>query len=361
MIADGTVEAFRLQAHFCHELDSPLYGEFLSRAADDIEAGGPCATLLDGWQGLPMPDALPLRLLGAAHRLVLDGGAPELARFYPSAGGAPRWPDAWNALRDLIAERGAELRPALDRQVQTNEIRRSAALLGGFLTVAGRAGLPLRLLEIGSSGGLNLCWDRYRYEVAACEAEAPPAADAPFVPVWGEPDAAVVVRSGWHGSREILAHGARVATRAGCDIAVIDVTDPAQARTLESFVWADHLARLAQLRAAIAAVRLDPPALVRRAAADWLDEQLAVQHEGVATVVFHSIMWWYLSQAERRRVKETIAAAGSRATAAAPLAWLRLEVRGTPSAELRLRQWPGDSEQTLGHGDAQGRWVDWQG
>ena len=30
-----------------------------------------------------------LQLMGAVHRLVLEGRAPELARFYPSAGGTP--------------------------------------------------------------------------------------------------------------------------------------------------------------------------------------------------------------------------------------------------------------------------------
>ena len=294
MLADGTVEAFRLQSSFCEEFGSPLYGELLRRAADDIEAGGPFAIVLDGWQGLPMPEALPLRLLGAVHRMVLEGGAPELARFYPSTGGTPRWPDVWEALHALVASRAAELRPALDRQVQTNEVRRSAALLGGFLTIALATGLPLRLLEIGCSAGLNLCWDRYRYELAPCEPDTPPAPDAPFAPRGGASDAEMGVRCGWHGSEAVLAADARVASRAGCDIAPIDIADPAQARTLESFVWPDQAERQRQLRAAIAAARRDPPRLTRRAAADWLAEQLAEPATGIATVVFHSIMWWYL-------------------------------------------------------------------
>lgn len=361
MLADGTIEAFRLQSHFCARFDSPLYAELLARAADDIEAGGPCAAVLDGWRGLPTADALPLRFLGAAHRMVLEGSAPALARFYPSAGGTPRFPEAWLALRALVAERAAEWRLALDRQVQTNEIRRSAALLAGFLTIARDGGPPLRLLEIGSSAGLNLFWDRYRYELAPCEADRPPAAEARFRHAWGDAAAEVTVRCGWNGGEAILAGAARVASRAGCDIAPIDVRDAEQARTLESFVWADHVPRLTQLRAAIAAARRDPPPLVRRAAADWLAEQLAAPVEGVASVVFHSIMWWYLSEDERERITATIAAAGSRATASAPVAWLRLEMFASPKAELRLTSWPGGAEQTLGHAEAQGRWVAWLG
>lgn len=358
MLADGTIEAFRLQSGFCERFDSPLYAEFLARAADDIEAGGPIADVLDGWQGLPMADALPLRLLGAAHRMVLEGTAPQLARFYPTAGGTPHMPDAWLAFSDLVRARADEFRAGLARQVQTNEIRRSAALLGGFLALANEHGLPLRGLEIGSSAGLNQRWHRYRYELAACEPDRPPPVTT-FRPAWGDPAAAVVVRCGWNGDDAVLRGRVQVASMAGCDIAPIDLADVEQARTLEAFVWADHVERLGQLRTAIAAARCDPPRIMRRAAADWLAEQLDPSVQGVISIVFHSIMWWYLSEDERTRVTETIAAAGKRATRAAPVAWLRLEMFGTPKAELRLTSWPGGLERTLARADPQGRWVTW--
>ena len=357
MLAPGTLEAFRLQADFCGQFGSPLYAELLARAADDIAAGGPLAQVLDGWSGNPMPDALVLRLMGAVHQRVLGGLAPELARYYPSAGGAPAWPAAWDAFRRVVETHGAVLRPALDRQVQTNEVRRSAALLGGFLTVAALHGLPLRVLEIGSSAGLNLQWDRYRYEVIA---DAAGGAAAPPRHVWGDTASPVTIRTAWDGALDIFTARASVAARAGCDLAPVDVRDPAQVRVLESFIWADQLERLTQLRAAVALARQEPPPLAQRAAADWLAEQLAVSRDGVATVVFHSIMWWYLSEDERTRVGEIVSAAGAHASARAPLAWLRFELMESRDPQVRLMRWPGGVDELLGHADAHGRFVRWR-
>jgi hypothetical protein len=356
MLADGIVEAFRLQGEFCGKFGSPLYAELLARAAEDIERGGPLAQLLDGWTGNPIPDALVLRLMGAVHRLVLDGAAPELARYYPSAGGVPESPAMWQAFQDIVTTRGDVLRPALDRHVQTNEVRRCAALLAGFLTISAERPLPLRILEIGSSAGLNLCWDRYRYEIA-------PSAGAAGAPrqVWGDPGSPVTIRTVWDGPADVFATAATVLERRGCDLAPIDVTDPQQTRGLESFIWPDQLERLAQLRGAIALARRAPPPLIRRAAGEWLAEELVASRPGVVTVVFHSIMWWYLPEAERERVTALIAAAGERASERAPLAWLRMELMATTDADVRLTQWPGGGETLLGRADAHGRYVKWTG
>ena len=356
MLADGMIEAFRLQAQFCATMGSPLYAELLTRAADDIERGGPVARVLDGWTGLPVPDAVVLRLMGGVHRLVLDGAVPELARHFPSAGGEPVWPAAWQAFLHVVETHAPVLRAALDRHVQTNEVRRSGALLGGFLTVTAAQRLLLCVLEIGSSAGLNLLWDHYRYEVAQRVGET----IAPPRHVWGDRDAPVLVRIEWEGPLDVFGATASVVERAGCDVAPVDVADPAQARRLESFVWPDQLERLTQLRGAIALARRMPPPLAQRAAADWLAERLAVARHGTATVVFHSIMWWYLSEEERTRVTEIISAAGARATSGAPVAWLRLELMASREPEVRLTQWPGGEDTLLGVADGHGRYVKWR-
>ncbi|MGD9762330.1 MAG: DUF2332 domain-containing protein [Candidatus Binatia bacterium] len=359
MLAGGTIESFREQARWCDRLGSPLYAELLARAADDVARGGLLAGIVDGWQGRPMADALPLRLFGGVHRLVLAGEAPELARHYPSAGGHPRWPDCWAAFLRVVETRRAEVCAALHRQVQTNEVQRSGLLLGGFLAVAHRTGLPLRLLEIGSSAGLNLLWDQYRYAFVAAPPEMPADPNAPVAHRWGDPRAVVAIRIAWHGAGGILARSATVASRAGCDLAPVDVHDDGAVRGLESFVWADQPHRLAQLRAAVWAARTHPLEIRRQSAADWIAVQLEAGVPDIATLVFHSIMWMYLSDDERRRVTALLERAGARASPRAPLAWLRCEFVATAVCDLRLTVWPTGEERTLAIVDPHGRWVRW--
>ena len=148
--AGEQAEHFRWQAGWCASLGSPLYAHLLTQAADDIEAGGPVRRVL-GDREAHQRSALGLRLMGSVHRLVLEGQAPDLAATYPSAGGKADPEAAWEAFLGLVEERSDDVEAGIDRRVQTNEVGRSTALVGGFLEVARATGLPLRVLEVGAS------------------------------------------------------------------------------------------------------------------------------------------------------------------------------------------------------------------
>jgi hypothetical protein len=341
------VESFRLQARGCAVAGSPLYGELLARAADDLEAGGVFAELVEGFEGHPVLLVLPLRVMGAVHRLVLSGAAPALAAHYPSAGGRFEAEGAWRALLDVARAHAPEIRARLGSNVQTNEVLRCTALLGGFLRVAAETGLPLRVRELGSSAGLNLLFDRWRYELGPYR--------------WGDPGAPLVLRSAWEGAPPDLSAPLRVASRAGCDVDPIDVTDAGDRLRLESFVWPDQLERHARLRAALAAAQHDPPRLERARAADWVPRELAARPAGEATVLVQSHVLWYLPQAERDALLRDVRAAGERASADRPLAWLRLEGISHAEAELRLWRWPPGEDRLLARTHAHGTWVRWEG
>jgi hypothetical protein len=331
-IMRDTVEVLRLQAGWCTGLGSPLYGELLARAADDAAADGPVAAVLAGYPHNPVASAMALRFMGAVHRLVLAGEAPVLAAHYPSTGGDGDAAAAWPVFRAVVAERLPRLRELMQHGVQTNEVGRTAALVCGFLTVARESGLPLRCLEIGTSGGLNLRWDHFRYE---SDGQA-----------WGDARASVVLRGCFAPGRLPFDVAARVAERAGCDQAPVDPTSDDGRLTLLSYVWPDQHERLARVRAACEVARRVPATVVRADAADWLETVLARPVPGTATVVFHSIVLQYLPAATRERVAAAFDAAGARATREAPLARLQMEPGGA-QAELRLWTWPDGKERLL--------------
>jgi hypothetical protein len=146
----------REQAAGCGRFGSELYARLLEDAAGDVEAGGPAWRVLEDCAHDPPEEALALRFMGALHRIVLEGGAPRLAAYYPSVGGRAHQRGAWEAFRETLEEQRERLRLEMRAPVQTNEVGRCTALVGGSLLVAGHTGLPLRVLEIGASAGLNL-------------------------------------------------------------------------------------------------------------------------------------------------------------------------------------------------------------
>jgi hypothetical protein len=332
---------------------SPLYGAILEEAAADAEAGGPVWRALEGHEADPPASALPLRLTGAVHRLVLEGRAPGLARHYPSAGGDAGGeagaPGAWTAFRSTLAENLEEVRGLVERPVQTNEVGRSAALLGGFLVVARTTGLPLRLLELGAAAGLNLRWDHYRYETG----------DEAF----GDPSSPVRFVEPFVDARPPLGVAVRVVERAGCDGDPIDPSSKEGALTMRSYVWPDQVERHAQMAGAIEVARRVPATLERADAPVWVEERLRAPVEGLATVVFHSVFTQYLDEVGRERLRSALAEAGSRARAAAPLAWLRFEPSdlstGMGEFRVHLTTWPGGEERLLATAAPHGPPVHW--
>lgn len=326
----------------CEMAGSPLYAEVLDAVATDVVADGPAARLLAPLAEAPFGDAVLLRLLAAVHQLVLEGVEPSLAAHYPSAGGVPG-AAVGPAFVAALARHEARVAALLRLGVQTNEVGRSVPLLGGFLELS-RSGWPLRILEVGASAGLNLCFDRFRYE----------SGDATFGPA----DSRLRFVDPWVGAPPDLSPTIEVASRRGCDQDPIDPATEAGRLRLRSLVWPDQPRRRARLDAAIEEARAHPVAIDRADAVPWLRAQLADPVPHQLTVVFHSIVFQYLSVAGRTALLEVLDDAGRRATHEAPLAWLRMEPGGD-RAETRVTVWPSGSTDLLATSSFHGPPVAW--
>jgi len=341
---------FRQQAQACAELGSPMYADLLGRCAHDIDEGGVVAIVLSGHEDDPGPSGLALRLAGSVHRLVLEGRAGELASYFPSVGG--RWdPDrGWPAFQTLLGDSPEVVREWLDRPPQTNEVGRAGALLGGLLRVPEPARLPVRLLEIGSSGGLNLRADRF-----CCTDE--------YGRRWGDPDSPVVLEGAWRGADPVPWPDLAIVERLGSDVMPVDPTTPEGRLVLTSYVWPDQDARLARLRAALDIAAACPAEVRRTDARSFVDAIEVVP--GTLTVLWHSVMWQYLSADDRAAIDVRIEAVAATAQDDRPFAHLLLEpLRRTPEAEHQflvvLQVWPTGERRVLGTSVGHGIPTTWE-
>jgi len=245
---------------------------------------------------------------------VLEDVLPDLALHYPSTGGDGDADAAWPVLRDALSGHRDRIRALLASGCQTNEVGRSAALLGGFLEVAHRSRKPLVILEIGASAGLNLRWDRYRYESSQG--------------AWGDAGSHVRFTHSFEAPPP-LNRSADVVERKGCDLNPIDPTTGEGALTLRSFVWADQLGRMAQLDGALETAAETPVAVERLGAADFLERELGRMRPDVATVVFHSVFMQYVDDAEKARIEAALESGASHHLSFEPgeTAGARFEIR----------------------------------
>lgn len=355
------IEAFEVQARACASLGSPMYAALLDRCAEDIRDGGVVADVLTGHEDVPGPSALALRLLGSVHRLVLERRAGELAAYYPSVGGTWETEGGWRAFTSLLAAEPEAVRAWLDQPPQTNDVGRSTALYGGLLQLS-RVLPRVRLLEIGCSAGLNLYADQFGYL-------------DDHGTRFGSSQPALVLEGAWRGRRLDDWPGLSIAERIGCDVSPVDPRTTEGRLRLTAYVWPDQRTRLERLRAALDVAQDAAQHAAQDAAQDAprrsgprveLRKQDAVAFlrsvelvEDTTTVLWHSVMWQYLSAADKAAAEERIAELGALATPTRRFAHLRAEQsRRSPGSEheflVRLTEWPGTGERllgaTVGHG-----------
>jgi hypothetical protein len=249
---------------------------------------------------------------------------------------------------DTIATHRAELSQAVEHVPQTNEVGRAEALVGGMLLAAQETGLPLRLLELGASAGLNLRFDHFYYEQAGVG--------------FGDPNSKVRFVDLWEGGRPPFEVACRVASRRGCDRFPIDPQTEDGRLTLLSYIFADELERFKLLQAALDIAARVPAPVDRADVEDWLAERLLPLPQGQTTVVYHSSFWQYLAPDKAARCSALLDSAGERATSEAPFVHVSLEEHGGDygHTELRYRRWPDGADRLLAITGPHGGVVHWQ-
>jgi hypothetical protein len=345
-------EAFTTQAGHCARLGSPFMARWCTMLADHLDPHNVVVKALIDWPGDPSARQhnLPLRFMAALHKLVLEEKSTDLTALFPP--NEPPQDDAalWHKLVPVIETHQGDILAHIQLPPQTNEIRRSCALLPGFLHIASHApDMPFVISELGASAGLNLNFDRYHYQLGDL--------------VWGHENSDIHFTPDWKGP-SLSAQDIHIRERRGCDLRPTDIRDEDQVTSLLSYLWADQQARLERTNTALNCARQHPYTIDKMDAIDWLEERLARKHAGAIHVIFHTIAWQYFPKAVQEKGRALIEDAGRQASKNAPLAWLTMEADGDPNgAALTLRMWPdnimGSSTHHVGRADFHGRWIDW--
>ncbi len=349
-------EALRQQAIWCKAFDSRFTAELCDVMADDYEAGGIIADLTRGWITHPIQDALALRLAGALHAIVLTEPEGSLAQVWPQHGRDWTMDEAWPVAAETLRTRENWVCEFLKSPPQTNEVRRAVGLWPGLCAAAEAFDGPMDVLELGASAGLNLSMDRFHYEGGSWQWDSP------------IPGPRVALSTRWSGPVPHFPAHAAIRNRAACDQNPLNAALPEDRLRLRSYIWPDQPERLERLNAAMEIAQNLSITPDQGDAADWIKAKLAARAKDALTVIYHSVFLIYPPQSVREAIQHAVEAEGARATAQAPLAWLRYETgsilgrtQDGASMTLELIEWPSGRRRVLADIDPHGRYVHWHG
>ena len=296
--AERFASHFRLIARLEFALSSPLYERLAVGVADRFDLISPLAAA-------PVTQQSALLYFAAVGYLLRTRAAGHpLAAWMPTLGGtrAATDGDPLAALADLVGAHREEIAHlCATRMTQTNEAARAAVLRPAF----GRAaeligGKPMALVEIGTSAGLLLVPDRYRYRYH----------DGSRIEIFG--DGALTIDCEIRGDGWPTTAGVplAIASRTGIDLNPIHWADADAVTWLHACVWPEHTARNARLDAALAEVAAAAPTLIADDVVAALPRALAAVDPASIPVVFGSHVLPYLTPEARAEVVRAIDAAG---------------------------------------------------
>ncbi|MFC3096255.1 DUF2332 domain-containing protein [Alteraurantiacibacter palmitatis] len=307
---------------------------------------------MDEWPGDMAGAGVIFRLNAGLHALARSGRDPALQRIYRAAahGDLPAAQMLDLALRDALNNRAQDLLEWMAGPTQTNEVARVAGLAGVLMELNARAAMPVELLELGASAGLNLNLSRYHCQMGAahCGPDASPVQIAPR----------------WIG-RAVPQVPFAIARSIGVDPNPLDIGNAQDCERLHAYIWPGEKERSARLAAALELARRLPPRVDRGTASEWLPRQLArVQPPQMRRVVFHSMVVQYMSTQEREMVDAALSEAGQRAAPDRPLVRVGLEwTTDRTQVELHVTQWTGGDPESrvVARCHPYGEWFDWAG
>ncbi|SDL63570.1 hypothetical protein SAMN05216244_0208 [Sediminibacillus halophilus] len=240
----------------------------------------------------------PNLLLGAVHYLLQRNDHP-LKRFYASLTTVPDKPEeAFYWFKDFCLKNEKEIKQLLiEKLVQTNEVRRCTYLYPIFCHIYRQTKQPLSLIELGSSAGLQLLWDKYAYRYDNGS-------------IVGNANAQLVLTAEMRGGQLplLIKESPPVAKRIGVDLHINHLNDPEDYAWLKALIWPEHHTRRTAFEQAV--VQWENEAsnltLMEGNGVDLLEEVAAGIPLDSTICVFHTHVANQIPTSEKKKLKDCI-------------------------------------------------------
>ncbi|WP_067730822.1 DUF2332 domain-containing protein [Oceanobacillus damuensis] len=316
---------------------SPLYEHLSLKIADDDWLLGLSS---HARQAQPVPNLL----YGAVHYLLLKGKSHPLQQFYPSITREAETPEgSFPQFKHFCKAYETEIISILKtKNVQTNEVRRCAYLFPVFCCIFRKTNTPLSLIEIGTSAGLQLLWDRFSYSYG--DGKTYGSKDAPL-------HLQTLVKNGK------LTHLDAVPTveeRIGIDLDICDLRNKEDYLWLRALIWPEHRDRVTNFEQAVKEYKKNPPKLMEGDGVKLLPSLAEQIPEKSALCIFHTHVANQMTKEVKEELLEEINKIG----------------RNRNVFHIYNNIWDGKlhldyymdgtfHENTIGETDGHGRWFEW--
>jgi hypothetical protein len=318
---------------------SRLYELLSLKISEDNEIIEMCA---EAQNGQPVPNLL----LGAVHYLLLKGKEHKLKEYYPSITNHPRKidEDSFVYFKDFCKVYRDEIVSILkNKLVQTNEIRRCAYLYPIFSLIYSKAEKPLSLIEIGTSAGLQLLWDKYSYSYGTNE-------------IYGDKNSSVHISSEIRGENapSFLPKCPPVESKSGLDLHICDLRNSEDYLWLKSLIWTEHQERLELFESAARCFKENPVELLEGDGVALLTDVVETIPKDTSICIFHTHVANQIPEDIKYELLEKVKKIGSKRDV------FHL-YNNMWDRKLHLDYFIDGVEynQTIGETDGHGRWFEW--
>lgn len=293
--------------------------------------------------GQPTPNLL----LGAVHYLLLKGNNHVLKQYYGSLVSAPEknLEHAFQHFKDFCQIHREEIINILKTKlVQTNEVRRCTYLYPSFCYMFNKVNKPLALIEIGTSAGLQLFWDQYRYSYGTGE-------------VFGNKDSKVHLKSEIKGENQpfFLQQSPPVVERIGLDLHINDLNNEEDYLWLRSLIWPEHKERLEMFDHAAACLKEQTVKLIEGDGVSLLSDIAEQIPEDSVICVFHTHVANQIPESVKHKLVEKVKEIGAKRDV------FHL-YNNMWDRDLHLDYFMNGKEynETVGETDGHARWFSWR-